>query len=74
MPEKAKDVDMLKFDSRLIDYNLNNRVLTLEEYESYLKALPEEAEFDWTPVLDEELADTEEPTTPSPDTPSTTNS
>lgn len=33
----------LKFDARMIEYNLANGIVTKEEYEAYLKSLPDDA-------------------------------
>lgn len=33
----------LKFDARMIEYNLANGIITKEEYEAHLKSLPDDA-------------------------------
>lgn len=36
-----KDLKALKYDSRLKDWNLRNGVINKEEYDNYLKELPD---------------------------------
>jgi hypothetical protein len=76
MANRLGTVDTLRFDTRLIDYNLRNRVLTLEEYESYLKTLPDEPEHTFTPVFEETPPSASEgaTSTPAKDTPDSTES
>lgn len=33
----------MKFDSRLLEYNLSAGIITKEEYEAYIKSLPDDS-------------------------------
>lgn len=46
----------LKFDARMIEYNLSHGIITKEEYEAYLKSLPDDS-AKAMPLRIEETAD-----------------
>ncbi|MBN8555036.1 MAG: hypothetical protein J0L93_06285 [Deltaproteobacteria bacterium] len=50
----------MKFDARLLDKKVEHGFLTRQEREAYLKALPEESEFEFTSM---EEVEKEEATT-----------
>ncbi len=41
---KLKDIEKLKFDSRMVDINKKARTLSNEEYQKYLDKLPDVAD------------------------------
>lgn len=50
----------MKFDSRLLDKKVEHGFITRQDREAYLKALPEESEFEFTSM--EEVEKEEAPT------------
>lgn len=38
---KSRQDELIKFDARMIEYNLNRGLLTKEEYEKHLASLPD---------------------------------
>lgn len=38
---KSKQDELIKFDARMIEYNLARGVITKEEYDKYLASLPD---------------------------------
>lgn len=38
---KSRQDELIKFDARMIEYNLNRGLLTKEEYQAYLQSLPD---------------------------------
>ncbi len=41
MATKSRQDELIKFDSRMIEYNLANGLITKEEYDKYLSQLPD---------------------------------
>lgn len=41
MATKSRQDELIKFDSRMIEYNLANGLITKEEYDKYLAQLPD---------------------------------
>jgi hypothetical protein len=54
-----KAVESKKFDSRIVEKNITRGILTSEEYDKFLKSLPDDSDnADWVNI--EELAKTED--------------
>lgn len=56
-----KAIKNLKFDKRMVEWNLNNGLLTKEEYEKYVQQLPDLKEQVNLLDLEAETEDTNEP-------------
>ena len=54
---KSKQDELIKFDSRMIEFNLNRGTLTKEELEKHLQSLPDLAGQSTTIDLEEAAAE-----------------
>ena len=70
-----KCLDEMKFDTRLVNFNIENGIVTREEYEAYLKTLNDVADKSMLINLDAGSAAAEAPVQEEvPATPTTPNS
>ncbi len=57
---KSKQDELIKFDARMIEYNLSRGIITKEEYEKYIAQLPDLASISVPFTIEDERGRSED--------------